>query len=89
MDAASRGDSLAVGIMITASHNEEKDNGLKFIAETGEMLTEAWETVAARVANASEDKVAQTLLEIGNEHKVDWSKPAKVQSAELSLFLAW
>ncbi len=38
--------------MITASHNPEKDNGVKLVDPKGEMLEQAWETLATEVANA-------------------------------------
>lgn len=34
------------GLMITASHNLEEDNGIKLIDPTGDMLEETWETIA-------------------------------------------
>ncbi|KAI5645642.1 phosphoglucomutase/phosphomannomutase, alpha/beta/alpha domain I domain-containing protein [Phthorimaea operculella] len=40
-----------IGIMITASHNLEPDNGVKLIDPDGEMLEQDWEEIATRLAN--------------------------------------
>ena len=45
----------AVGIMITASHNEESDNGVKIIDPSGEMLESMWESIATDIANLDEN----------------------------------
>lgn len=44
--------SAVIGIMITASHNPEEDNGVKLIDPHGEMLAQAWEEYATLIANA-------------------------------------
>ena len=41
-----------VGLMVTASHNPEPDNGVKMVDPHGEMLEAAWEPVCTDVANA-------------------------------------
>lgn len=41
----------AIGVMITASHNPEDDNGVKLIDPDGEMLEAKWETYATNLAN--------------------------------------
>jgi len=43
--------AAAIGVMITASHNPEEDNGVKLIDPAGEMLETAWETHATSLAN--------------------------------------
>ncbi|CAH2235758.1 jg7616 [Pararge aegeria aegeria] len=50
-----------IGLMITASHNLEPDNGVKLIDPDGEMLEQSWEEVATRLANCGADfvKVSQ------------------------------
>jgi phosphoacetylglucosamine mutase len=44
------------GVMITASHNEYTDNGVKIIDSTGEMLEPEWEKHAELLANSSDNK---------------------------------
>lgn len=40
-----------VGVMITASHNPEKDNGIKIVDTDGGMLSQDWEPHAEAFAN--------------------------------------
>eukprot|EP01084_Bolivina_argentea_P244306 409299_1 len=51
----------AIGIMVTASHNEEQDNGVKIIDPSGEMMEHSWETLATEIANKPEDKILSFL----------------------------
>ncbi|VDK80151.1 unnamed protein product, partial [Anisakis simplex] len=41
----------AIGVMITASHNPENDNGVKLIDPHGEMLDACWEKAADEIVN--------------------------------------
>ena len=41
-----------VGLMITASHNPEEDNGVKLCGPSGEMLEKEWEGYATELINA-------------------------------------
>ena len=45
---------LASGLMVTASHNPEPDNGIKLVDTDGGMLHQSWEGFATRLANADE-----------------------------------
>jgi phosphoacetylglucosamine mutase len=51
-----------VGLMITASHNTEPDNGVKMCEPDGEMLVAAWELHAVRLANCADTASAVALL---------------------------
>lgn len=52
-----------VGLMITASHNKECDNGVKVIDSTGEMLHQSWESIATQIANIDEKQLRKYLHE--------------------------
>ena len=41
----------AIGIMITASHNAEEDNGVKIVDFNGGMLASSWEQIAEKMIN--------------------------------------
>ncbi|XGW28421.1 hypothetical protein V3C99_008305 [Haemonchus contortus] len=47
----------AVGVMITASHNPAKDNGVKIVDPKGEMLATEWEKYGSELANASDEQL--------------------------------
>ena len=51
----------ATGVMITASHNPECDNGVKMVDCDGGMLHQSWEAKAEGLANASEESLPQLL----------------------------
>ena len=53
---------LACGVMITASHNEEHDNGAKIIDPDGSMLSESWEIEAEAVVNSSSVEALSSFL---------------------------
>ena len=43
--------SAVIGVVITASHNPEEDNGVKLVDPLGEMLEATWEKHATALAN--------------------------------------
>ncbi|KAL6745648.1 hypothetical protein V8C86DRAFT_1705972 [Haematococcus lacustris] len=51
------------GIMVTASHNAEHDNGVKIVEPTGEMLVKAWEEHATALACATSTTAVLALLQ--------------------------
>ena len=55
---------LAIGLMVTASHNPEPDNGIKLVDPDGGMLDQSWEVHATTLANAPDDSVASALESI-------------------------
>jgi phosphoacetylglucosamine mutase len=52
-----------VGIMATASHNKEVDNGIKMADPDGGMLAPDWENLAVRLVNALSTKEFLDILE--------------------------
>jgi phosphoacetylglucosamine mutase len=54
-----------VGVMITASHNAEKDNGIKVVDIDGGMLSQDWEPFAESIANfQTTDEVLNFITEL-------------------------
>ncbi|KAL0576361.1 hypothetical protein V5O48_005620 [Marasmius crinis-equi] len=72
-------DGSTIGVMVTASHNPEPDNGVKLVDPRGEMLEASWEVYATTLANAAtSDEVIKVIESIVETAKIDLSKPAKV-----------
>jgi len=57
----------AIGVMITASHNPEGDNGVKLVDPAGEMLEFSWESLATDLANAEDKDIGKQLDTIMNK----------------------
>ncbi|CAH0721176.1 unnamed protein product, partial [Brenthis ino] len=68
----------AIGIMITASHNLEPDNGVKLIDPDGEMLDESWEEIATRLANVSDNDLESTTEQVIKEVNADMTLKVSV-----------
>ncbi|KAJ7293535.1 phosphoacetylglucosamine mutase [Mycena rebaudengoi] len=75
-------DGKTIGVMVTASHNPEQDNGVKLVDPRGEMLDSSWEIHATTLSNAqtSADFVRE-LERLVQTLKIDLSKPARVMYA--------
>lgn len=68
----------AVGVMVTASHNAEVDNGVKIVEPSGEMMPEEWEPYATDVANAPDDQLWNVISGLAATVGADLSVPAVV-----------
>ncbi|KAF8202899.1 phosphoacetylglucosamine mutase [Pholiota molesta] len=72
-------DGKTIGVMVTASHNPEQDNGVKLVDPRGEMLEASWETHATVLANApTTEAFIEALGNLVANAKIDLSKPARV-----------
>ncbi|XP_009647458.1 phosphoacetylglucosamine mutase isoform X1 [Egretta garzetta] len=67
-----------VGVMVTASHNPEEDNGVKLVDPLGEMLHPTWEEYATQLANAEEQELQKIITEICQKAAVNQQKDASV-----------
>jgi phosphoacetylglucosamine mutase len=68
----------AVGVMVTASHNPEQDNGVKMVEPMGEMLPIDWEGRAARLANATDAAFKDEIVALCEEVGADLTVRAEV-----------
>lgn len=68
-----------VGLMVTASHNPEEDNGLKAVDSRGEMLESSWESYCTEAVNATSAKELISILEtLVSTAKINLETPASV-----------
>ncbi|CAG8568038.1 1565_t:CDS:10, partial [Racocetra persica] len=71
--------SKFIGIMVTASHNPEADNGVKLVDPSGEMLEQRWEAYATQLANAqNEEELITVIKSIVSQNEINESKNAVV-----------
>jgi len=72
-------DGKTIGVMVTASHNPEEDNGVKLVDPRGEMLESSWEAHASTLANATTTRdLIEAIETVVRSARIDLSKPARV-----------
>ncbi|XP_023217197.1 phosphoacetylglucosamine mutase-like [Centruroides sculpturatus] len=74
----SKAKKATIGVMITASHNPEEDNGVKIIDPFGEMLEASWELFATYLANVEDEDIATSLNKIICDADINIKEPAQV-----------
>lgn len=64
-------DGQTIGVMITASHNPEQDNGVKLVDPRGEMLEASWESIATDLVNVSDADLQGQVEKIIQTYNID------------------
>ncbi|KAH8380415.1 hypothetical protein KR009_010632 [Drosophila setifemur] len=67
-----------IGVMITASHNPEPDNGVKLVDPKGEMLEASWEAIATDLVNVSDQELEQHVAKIIKDNNIDVTTSSQV-----------
>lgn len=67
-----------IGVMITASHNDEPDNGVKLVDPHGEMLEASWEGIATKLANVKNEDLKSMLAQIVEDCNINLNESASV-----------
>ncbi|KAL4602204.1 hypothetical protein ACB092_10G036700 [Castanea dentata] len=74
-------DCSVIGLMITASHNKESDNGVKIADPSGGMLSQHWEPFADALANApSPQHLLHLIIEFVEKENIplEGAMPAQI-----------
>ncbi|WVR08283.1 hypothetical protein IAU60_005330 [Kwoniella sp. DSM 27419] len=75
-------EGATIGVMVTASHNPEQDNGVKLVDPSGEMLEASWEHHATALANCpTTESLVSTFTTLAAHLRVDLSQPANIAYA--------